>query len=878
MKILIYGPKEHVFAKMFLEKTQFIQENITIEISDLWSEVTGLSSSFQADRLLLINKTEKEALELVKLCPQTLVFMCRGGEKEFQPTLTFVKSDRNHQYLLFENWADFLEKIKNPIENQRPLLSATAENDIYHINYKNFPELALHQKQIINPDFFWFSLYFSKIYLGWFKSWLDEINEQKLEVKISLSEKGKIKRLNIPFKNIYKGEIIFREGEEIELLGDSEKLHKLTGLIASSDEENIEVIFPKATPKKIVHLAKSIKKSTNLLQLITDYYSRCCSGYCDLSRQDYIYSEEDHYDKPGDFLRGYIPNFNKLHLPITQVKLNGPSKAILHDESQLKALLDMLGPSFLSLVQGGPGTGKTLLTTVTIKQLLENKKVVIVTSHSNKGLDNILETLTEHVNPKKIFRLGNNPELITMEKIRKLHRYFRYAKQREAAKAEYEKPPTVMGPFSSPKEKIPFNGARFDQEKENLDIWKLLCAGEGFVIAMTINSFLFDKGFGLLLSQSHALSKVNFSDLKPEEREIIPQLVIDYMDGDNKKIRPYFIIDVALVDEATKARLFELVPIAKRVDSKLILIGDTDQLGNVSIALEASQEMMKEVRAQTKLSYEDAELTILNPVIYPRSWGVTDQALTPHKTTAFKTEYWFNHFSEGVFSSLITASSLANSRLEVNRRSLEEITNFLNQVFQKKMKIGRFNPYTAGKVSFLDVNDGLEERVKTSYKNQREKSFVVNEILKVFKRQLTEHGAINLSALGVIATYRGQVSAIKERLRKELLFQPMFKGLIDEKNIDQILKELVNTVDAFQGSEKETIILSLVRANSEGRIGFSADRRRLYVALSRARNNLTIIGNSRSFLQNQEPKVKKIFGGIINFTQKKKTYSLKMAK
>jgi superfamily I DNA and/or RNA helicase len=54
----------------------------------------------------------------------------------------------------------------------------------------------------------------------------------------------------------------------------------------------------------------------------------------------------------------------------------------------------------------------------------------------------------------------------------------------------------------------------------------------------------------------------------------------------------------------------------------------------------------------------------------------------------------------------------------------------------------------------------------------------------------------------------------------------------------------IDTVDGFQGREKEAVIISLVRSNREGEIGFLADVRRMNVALTRARRKLIVIGDS----------------------------------
>ena len=729
---------------------------------------------------------------------------------------------------------------------------------------------------------------------------------KKWRINFQLAEKGKIKKLTLAFENLLKGELIFREGEKIcfdygynyrrDRAYNNQETTPLEGLVLSADEESLEVLFSEAVPRKTINQIETIAKGGNILQQVIERYGKTCSGYADLSPADYIYLEDDHYHQPEDFLRGYLPNYNPLHLPITTVKLDGLARAVLHDRSQTEALLDMLGPSFISLVEGGPGTGKTLLTAVAVKQFLRSGRIVLLTSHSNKGLDNLLEALLDHIDPKLIFRLGNNPLLITSEKIKKLHRHYRYQKEREAAKKSQQEKPLVFGPFSNyaPDE---FDEAAFDLDQENATLWPLICQGKSFVLATTINSVIFDQQLGRLHFQNSSIWNMTASNLGKDEEDTenktlanqlidIPKSVIKFLAGDLKKCRPTFAIDVTIVDEATKARLFELVPISKRSNYKLILIGDTDQLGNVNIAPEAAKEMLEMVRSQCQFSLAkstDTQLCRLNEalfpdlaaVIYPEQLGPLDHPLSSQKTTGQEIKTWFTNFSEGVFSSLIKAGQLPSNRLDVNRRSLEEITKFLNYVFRKKMRVGRFNPYSRGTVTFLDAKGGQEERIKTSYQNRREKTLVVDEVIKFFKHQKQKNGAINFASLGVITTYRGQITNIKELLRKQLLFHPLFKELVTPENIDSVLKEMINTVDAFQGSEKEAIILSLVRANEEGRIGFSTDLRRIYVALSRARGDLIIIGSSQTFLQSQGTNIKKIFGRIIKFTQTKKTYSRK---
>ena len=85
--------------------------------------------------------------------------------------------------------------------------------------------------------------------------------------------------------------------------------------------------------------------------------------------------------------------------------------------------------------------------------------------------------------------------------------------------------------------------------------------------------------------------------------------------------------------------------------------------------------------------------------------------------------------------------------------------------------------------------------------------------------------------VGIITPYRAQVQLLRRLIKKREFFKP-YRHLIS-----------VNTVDGFQGQERDVIILSLVRSNDEGQIGFLRDLRRMNVAITRARMKLIILGS-----------------------------------
>lgn len=102
--------------------------------------------------------------------------------------------------------------------------------------------------------------------------------------------------------------------------------------------------------------------------------------------------------------------------------------------------------------------------------------------------------------------------------------------------------------------------------------------------------------------------------------------------------------------------------------------------------------------------------------------------------------------------------------------------------------------------------------------------------------------------VGIISPYRAQVQYLRRQLKKKEWVKP-FRHLIS-----------VNTVDGFQGQERDIILISLVRANDEGQIGFLRDLRRMNVAITRARMKLIILGDASTMTRH--PFYKKLYDYI----------------
>ena len=109
--------------------------------------------------------------------------------------------------------------------------------------------------------------------------------------------------------------------------------------------------------------------------------------------------------------------------------------------------------------------------------------------------------------------------------------------------------------------------------------------------------------------------------------------------------------------------------------------------------------------------------------------------------------------------------------------------------------------------------------------------------------------------VGIISPYRAQVQYLKRLIKKRTFFKP-FRHLIS-----------VNTVDGFQGQERDVILISLVRANDKGQIGFLRDLRRMNVAMTRARMKLFILGDAPTLTRH--PFYKQLYNYIQTVRQQR---------
>ncbi|KAH9658787.1 hypothetical protein KPL70_023623 [Citrus sinensis] len=147
-----------------------------------------------------------------------------------------------------------------------------------------------------------------------------------------------------------------------------------------------------------------------------------------------------------------------------------------------------------------------------------------------------------------------------------------------------------------------------------------------------------------------------------------------------------------------------------------------------------------------------------------------------------------------------------------------------------------------GPYSFINIIGGSEEFIYHSCRNMVEVSVVIKILQKLYKAWV---GSKQKVSIGVVSPYTAQVIAIRKKIGSEY----------DNKDGFTVK---VKSIDGFQGGEEDIIIISTVRCNVGGSIGFISKPQRVNVALTRARHCLWILGNERTLISSES-----IWGALV---------------
>jgi superfamily I DNA and/or RNA helicase len=125
-----------------------------------------------------------------------------------------------------------------------------------------------------------------------------------------------------------------------------------------------------------------------------------------------------------------------------------------------------------------------------------------------------------------------------------------------------------------------------------------------------------------------------------------------------------------------------------------------------------------------------------------------------------------------------------------------------------------------------------EEHEGTSISNGEEARFLVKQVVRLAQRLQADDTGAAVPTIAVIAPYKHQVEVLQQLVRSQPELQTLGAALS------------VNTIDSFQGQERDAIFISLTRSNAESTIGFLSEVRRMNVAMTRARKKLVVVGDS----------------------------------
>jgi len=234
--------------------------------------------------------------------------------------------------------------------------------------------------------------------------------------------------------------------------------------------------------------------------------------------------------------------------------------------------------------------------------------------------------------------------------------------------------------------------------------------------------------------------------------------------------------------------------------------------------------------------------------------GVGDDKQLP--ATVKSREAKAKNLDESLFERLLRQAVVAEGngfvQLDIQRRMHSSIAQFPSKFFYGGRVGNGCNdedrPAISGmkwpqrgryRVVFVDMDCGsrnAEEQEGTSLRNTAEAKLIVEVLLQLLDSPCDD--AVSASEIAIIAGYSAQRDLIKRSLQQQRVWHPLRRVRVD-------------TVDGFQGMERDLVLVSTTRSNNSGEVGFLRDARRTNVLLTRARRGLIVFGSATT-LSNEE--------------------------
>ena len=453
------------------------------------------------------------------------------------------------------------------------------------------------------------------------------------------------------------------------------------------------------------------------------------------------------------------------------------------NKSQQEAVIRSLAARDFFLIHGPPGTGKTITCVEVIAQLIKRGNKILTAADSNVAVDNLVERLDKiGVN---VVRIGHPARIIPALRRRSLD----YLVQDEP---DYRKAQEFRERAYELKEHMKryiMPEMRWRRGLSDEEI--MLLASEG----ATTRGIPLKKieGMKKWLDLKHELDKL-FGDARELEERAIRRIIkaatviCTTNSTAGSEILKAEKFDFAVIDEATQStEPSALIAVLKA--KRFIMAGDHKQLPPTVLNEEAACRSFTKSLFERLLALHGDKIRVMLDVQYRMNEEIA--------------EFPNREFYDGKLK----------ADEQVKRRTLMDILP--ESVDEESEDVKPF--------LFIDTCDELEERVRkgsTSRENPGEARLVKDVAERLLNR------GIRPEDIAVISPYDDQVAHIKRMLHVE--------GLE------------IKTVDGFQGREKEVVIVSFVRSNKSGTIGFLNDLRRLNVSITRAKRKLVLIGDSNT--------------------------------
>jgi predicted DNA helicase len=473
------------------------------------------------------------------------------------------------------------------------------------------------------------------------------------------------------------------------------------------------------------------------------------------------------------------------------------------NESQKLAVSLSLGTKDFFLIQGPFGTGKTRTLAEIVLQLVKKEEKVLVCAESNVAVDNLVEKLK---NKAKIVRLGH-PSRVAKELVDSSLFYQieedKSFKKIKKLREKMEELLQIRDQFLKPT----------PQRKRGLKDEKILRLAE---IKRTKRGIKMEdiESMAEWIKVQNQIVKIIKQISKIEEKiaqKILKEAQVVLCTNSSAALE--FLRDIefdsAVIDEATQATIPSvLIPICKA--KKFILAGDHKQLPPTVLSEKA--KMLSETLFE-KLIQRYPEKSVLLNIQY--------------RMNEILMEFPNKEFYEG---RLKTDESVKNITLKNFKIKIPKFGNFWDKVLDPKNVI-----------CFLDTSKSerkfeIIKAESTSKSNPLEVEIVKSILEKMFK------AGIKKEWVGVITPYDDQLDLLR-------------------KSLGELVE--INTVDGFQGREKEIILISFVRSNKEKILGFLTDLRRLNTAITRAKRKLICVGDGETL------KTSPVYSRFIDFIEKR---------